>query len=51
MIQKRSKPEFKEKWEKIVGVFISIGFLPIFFVLGGYKKYAQKTKKKLIPLI
>lgn len=34
LIQKRSKPEFKEKWDKIVTFFTSIGFIPIFFVPG-----------------
>ena len=47
LIQKRSKPEFKEKWDKIVTFFTSIGFIPIFFVPGLDRQFGWSN----VPII
>lgn len=39
LVQKRSNPEFKEKWDKILGTLISFVFFPIFVVPGFDKRY------------
>ncbi|UCC21207.1 MAG: isoprenylcysteine carboxylmethyltransferase family protein [Promethearchaeota archaeon] len=39
MLQKRAKPKFKEKWDKIVMLLMGFGFFPTFIIPGFEKKY------------
>jgi protein-S-isoprenylcysteine O-methyltransferase Ste14 len=39
MLQKRAKPKFKEKWDKIVMILMGFGFFPIFIIPGFERKY------------
>ena len=51
LIQKRSKPEFKEKWDKIVTFFTSIGFIPIFFVPGLDRQFGWSNVPIIVEII
>ncbi|MFX1574874.1 MAG: methyltransferase family protein [Promethearchaeota archaeon] len=51
LIQKRSKPEFKKKWDKIVTFFTSIGFIPIFFVPGLDRQFGWSNVPLIVELI
>jgi len=51
LIQKRSKPEFKEKWDKIVTFITSIGFIPIFFVPGLDRQYGWSNVSIIVEII
>ncbi|MFX0140004.1 MAG: methyltransferase family protein [Candidatus Hodarchaeota archaeon] len=39
MLQKRAKPKFIEKWDKIVMLLMGFGFFPTFIIPGFEKKY------------
>ncbi|MFW9827292.1 MAG: methyltransferase family protein [Candidatus Thorarchaeota archaeon] len=39
MLQKRVKPQFKEKWDKIVMLFMGFGFFPTFIIPGFERRY------------
>jgi protein-S-isoprenylcysteine O-methyltransferase Ste14 len=39
MLQKRAKPKFVEKWDKIIMVLMGFGFFPTFIIPGFEKKY------------
>ncbi|MFX0037924.1 MAG: methyltransferase family protein [Promethearchaeota archaeon] len=40
MLQKRAKPKFREKWDKLVMIFMAFGFFPTFIIPGFERKYA-----------
>ncbi|MFX1378422.1 MAG: methyltransferase family protein [Promethearchaeota archaeon] len=39
MLQKRAKPKFTEKWDKIVMILMGFGFFPTFMIPGFERKY------------
>jgi protein-S-isoprenylcysteine O-methyltransferase Ste14 len=39
LLQKRSKPIFKENWDKIITILMGFGFLPVFILPGFERKY------------
>ncbi|MFX0081727.1 MAG: methyltransferase family protein [Candidatus Hodarchaeota archaeon] len=51
MLQKRAKPQFKEKWDKIVMLFMGFGFFPTFIIPGFEKKYGWSNIPLLVEII
>jgi len=51
MLQKRAKPQFKEKWDKIVMLFMGFGFFPTFIIPGFEKKYSWSNVPLLVEII
>ncbi|MFX0059547.1 MAG: methyltransferase family protein [Candidatus Hodarchaeota archaeon] len=51
MLQRRAKPQFKEKWDKVVMVFMGFGFFPTFIIPGFEKKYSWSNLPFLIEII
>lgn len=46
MLQKRAKPKFREKWDKIVMLLMGFGFFPIFIIPG----FEWKYRWSVVPL-
>ncbi len=40
LLQQRSKPKFREKWDKAVMILMGFGFLPTFIIPGFERKYS-----------
>ncbi|NVM35459.1 MAG: isoprenylcysteine carboxylmethyltransferase family protein [Candidatus Lokiarchaeota archaeon] len=51
LLQKRAKPEFKEKWDKIVMIFMGFGFMPVLILPGFDRKYGWSNVHPLVEII
>ncbi len=51
MLQKRAKPKFEEKWDKIVMVLMGFGFFPTFIIPGFEKKYGWSNVPFYVEII
>lgn len=51
LIKKRTKPKFKEKWDIIVTVLTSIGFIPIFFFPGLERRFGWTNVHIIVEII
>jgi len=51
LLQKRAKPKFKEKWDKIVMVLMFFGFFPTFIIPGFEKKYGWSNVPFFVEVI
>ncbi|MBY8985541.1 MAG: isoprenylcysteine carboxylmethyltransferase family protein [Candidatus Lokiarchaeota archaeon] len=51
MLQKRAKPKFTEKWDKIVVALMGFGFLPIFIIPGFEKKYSWSNVPLVVEIV
>ncbi|MFW9937416.1 MAG: methyltransferase family protein [Candidatus Thorarchaeota archaeon] len=51
MLQKRAKPQFKEKWDIIVMILMGFGFFPTFIIPGFEKKYGWSSVPILVEII
>ncbi|MFX0105243.1 MAG: methyltransferase family protein [Candidatus Hodarchaeota archaeon] len=51
MLQKRAKPKFVEKWDKIVMALMGFGFFPTFIIPGFEKKYGWSNVPFWVEII
>jgi protein-S-isoprenylcysteine O-methyltransferase Ste14 len=51
MLQKRAKPQFREKWDIIVMIFMGFGFFPTFIIPGFEKRFSWSNVPILIEII
>ncbi|MFX0003724.1 MAG: methyltransferase family protein [Candidatus Hermodarchaeota archaeon] len=43
MLQKRAKPKFREKWDKVVMLLMGFGFFPTFIIPGFERRYGWSS--------
>lgn len=51
LLQKRAKPKFKEKWDKIVMVLMGFGFGPVLILPGFDKRFGWSNVPLLVEII
>jgi protein-S-isoprenylcysteine O-methyltransferase Ste14 len=51
MLQKRAKPQFKEKWDIIVMIFMGFGFFPTFIIPGFELRFGWSNVPIFIKII
>ncbi|MHA2391701.1 MAG: methyltransferase family protein [Promethearchaeota archaeon] len=51
LLQKRAKPQFRERWDKLVMLLMGFGFFPTFILPGFERKYNWSTVPILVEII